>query len=356
MRVLHVDAGREWRGGQNQVRLLTRELCRDPDLDVRLLTNRSGTLAARAAAAGVRVLPARWTIGLDPRAWLALYRQISSWRPDIVHVHDAHGLTLAHAALRLLRRGPLRPLLIAHRRVDFHVRATSGWLKVQRIVAVSEAVERVLIADGVSPRAITVIHDGIDRDEIQAHAAASSGIRDRLGLPAHTPLALNAAALVAHKDQRTLIRAAAEARAQRPDLHWAIAGEGVERPALAAEIDRLGLGDRVHLLGYITEIDALIREADVFVMSSREEGLGSVILHALALGKPVVSTAAGGIPELVAPDALVPVADAAALARRVVDMVAHPVGTSLPERFTAKSMAGATLELYKMLVEVGGGG
>lgn len=350
MRVLHVDAGREWRGGQNQVRLLTRALSRLPDVAVRLLTNRDGTLARRAAREGVVVLPTRWTIGLDPRAWLTLCRHISSWRPDVVHVHDSHALTLGRAALKLRRYGPLPPALIAHRRVDFHVRATSGWLRVERIVAVSEAVKQVLIADGVSPRSITVIHDGIDPDEIRANALSHVDIRSRLTLPPHTPLALNAAALVAHKDQLTLIRAAAAARALRPDLHWAIAGEGEQRHALAAEIARLGLGDRVHLLGYITEIDALIQEADVFVMSSREEGLGSVILNALALGKPVVSTAAGGIPEILAADALVPVADAAALARRVTETLAHPVATSLPDRFTAKSMAQETLALYRSLV------
>ena len=354
MRVLHVDAGREWRGGQNQVRLLTRELQREPGVDVRLLTSRDGHLARRAAAAGVAVLPVPWTIGLDPRAWLTLCRRISRWRPDIVHVHDSHALSLARVAVRILRPAP-PPALIAHRRVDFHVRARSGWHNVRSIVAVSEAVQRVLVADGVSPRAITVIKDGIDAAEIRALASTPCDIRTRLALLPHTPLALNAAALVDHKDQLTLVRAAAAARPARPDLHWAIAGEGERRPALAAEIARLGLGDRVHLLGYITDIDALIREADVFVMSSREEGLGSVILHALALGKPVVSTAAGGIPEIVAADSLVPVADPAALARRVVDMLAHPVATSLPDRFTAKSMAQATLELYRRLVQDGGG-
>src|SRR5512146_2035333 len=133
MRVLHVDAGREWRGGQNQVRLLTRALSRLPDVAVRLLTNRDGTLARRAAREGVVVLPTRWAIGLDPRAWLTLCRHIASWRPDVVHVHDSHALTLVRAALKLLRRAP--PALIAHRRVDFHVRATSGWLRVAQIVA-----------------------------------------------------------------------------------------------------------------------------------------------------------------------------------------------------------------------------
>src|SRR2546422_10868517 len=94
-------------------------------------------------------------------------------------------------------------------------------------------------------------------------------------------------------------RAARAARALRPDLHWVTAGAGPDRRALTAEIARLGVADRVHLVGYIAEADSLIGEADVFVMSSKDEGLGSVVLHALALGKPVVATRGGGLPEIV---------------------------------------------------------
>ena len=88
----------------------------------------------------------------------------------------------------------------------------------------------------------------------------------------------------------------------------------------------------------------------MFVMSSKEEGFGSVILHALALGKPVVSTAAGGIPEVLPAECLVPVRDADALVRRVMHALDHPSPIPLPPQFTAKSMAEATLALYQSLV------
>src|SRR5213080_2643491 len=84
--------------------------------------------------------------------------------------------------------------------------------------------------------------------------------RRRLGIPAAAPLVVNAAALTGEKDHRTLIRAAHYARAQRPELHWVIAGEGRLRASLTAEIARLGLRDRVHLLGYVDRIDALIAD------------------------------------------------------------------------------------------------
>lgn len=345
MRVLHVDAGREWRGGQNQVRLLTRELSHRPALEVRLITRGGSPLAERAAAAGVAVQGVPWSMGLDPRAWWALRAAIRRFRPDILHAHDSHALTVARAA------AGAGPVLIAHRRVDFHIRRNSAWCRAPAVIAVSAAVARVLTADGVPPGRITVIPDGIDPAEVRAAAARPLDIRARLGLAPGTPLAVNVAALVDHKDQRTLVRAAAHARAARPDLHWAIAGDGALRPALERDIAELHLGDRVHLLGYVVEADALIRQADVFVMSSKEEGLGSVILHAVVLEKPVVATAAGGISEVLPADRLVPVGDAAALGEKVVSVLTRPSPPlSLAPRFTVKAMADATLALYQSLV------
>ena len=343
MRVLQIDSGREWRGGQNQVRLLCRELVREPGVEQVLVTKRGSELARRAAGDGTTVMEASWGPSLDPRAWFCIKRTIASFEPDIVHAHDSH-------ALWLVRGEENDERLVATRRVDFHVRRFSSWRHVDRIIAISNAVKQVLVADGIPGTGISVVPDGIDPDEVRRTADQPLHARARLGLPPGTPLAVNVAALVDHKDQRTLIRAAQHARAARPDLHWAIAGEGELRRSLSAEIARLGLADRVHLLGYVDAADALIRESDVLVMSSKEEGLGSVILNALALEKPVVATAAGGIPEILPAGALVPVGDAEALARKVVGALDHPSPVPLPLRFTARAMALGVLALYRSLL------
>jgi len=343
VRVLHVDSGREWRGGQNQVRLLCRELAREPDVEQLLVTKRGSELALRAARDGTRVAAVPWAIGLDPRAWWRLKRTTASFKPQIIHPHDSHALTLAFVA-----RGA--GALVATRRVDFHIGRVSGWRAADRIIAISEAVKAVLVADGVPGTEISVVPSGIDPAEVRGAAATPLDIRRRLGLRPGTPLAVNVAALVDHKDQRTLVQAARHARAQRPDLHWAVAGEGELRGSLEAEIARLELRDRVHLLGYVDAADALIREADVFVMSSKEEGLGSVILNALALEKPVVATAGGGIPEILPAEALVPVGDAEGLARKVVAALDHPSPFPLPPQFTASAMAQGVLAAYRSLL------
>jgi len=335
-------------------------------VEQRLVTKRGSELARRATADGVLVHQVPWSIGLDPRAAWSLRGVLGGFRPDVVHAHDSHALSIACFALTsIARRGgrgrfrlrfepwtrddPNPPAVIAHRRVDFHVRRRSSWFRADLVIAVSEGVKAILAADGMDRRDITVIHDGIDPDEVRAAAAAPLDIRGRLGLPRGTPLAVNVAALVDHKDQRTLIQAAHAARAAAPDLHWAIAGEGPLRRSLAAEITRLGLDDRVHLLGYMDAADALIHEGDVLVMSSKEEGMGSVVLHALAIGKPVVATAAGGLPEVVPAPWLVPVGDAAALARKVVQALDDPSPVPFPPQCTAHAMAQAVLACYHRL-------
>jgi glycosyltransferase involved in cell wall biosynthesis len=347
VRVLHIDSGREYRGGQNQVRLLTRELAHAEGVQQRLVTKHASELARRVAPHGVTVREVPWGPSLDPRALWRLYLEAADFAPDLLHAHDSHALQLAYWMRRLSGRGAGGPPLVATRRVDFHVRPRSVWHRADRVIAISEAVRDVLVTDGIAPGDITVVASGIDPHEVRHAARTPLNLRARLGLSPDTPLAANVAALVDHKDQHTLLRAAQSARAARGDLHWAIAGEGELRGTLEDALVRLDLADRVHLLGHLPEADALIAEANVLVMSSKEEGLGSVVLHALALGTPVVATRAGGLPEMVPEPWLVPVGDAEALARKVVQAVDHPSPFPLPRRFTAAAMAAGVLAVYR---------
>jgi glycosyltransferase involved in cell wall biosynthesis len=93
-----------------------------------------------------------------------------------------------------------------------------------------------------------------------------------------------------------------------------------------------------------------MREADVVVMSSREEGLGTVVLGALALGKPVVATSGGGLAEIVPGEWLVGVGDARALGEKVVEALKLPSLVPLPPQYTAASMARGVLAVYRSLI------
>ncbi len=351
--VVHVASGREWRGGQRQVWLLARELAR---LGVRqvVVTGAASALAARLGSDGIPVLPVRWRAGLDPRVPGAIRTELRRGAA-LLHAHDAHALTLAGVAglFALPRRVPL----VVTRRVDFPLRRMGFWRGAQRVIAISDAVAAVLRADGIDPARIAVVHSGVDL--AQAEGATPLGLRSRLGIPDGALLAAHVGALVPHKDQATLLRAAALARPRCPALHWVLAGEGVLLGELEALRDALELGDRVHLVGRLADPLGLLAEADLFVMSSRHEGLGTTVLDAMARGIPIASTAAGGLPEMLADGAglLVPPGDPPALAEAVARIVNQPAlrgelsarARTAVRRFTARRMAEEVLTVYRSL-------
>ena len=329
------------------MRLLTAALGAERAVEQRLVTRSGSELARRATRDGVAVREVPWAISLDPRAWWHLAMEVREFRPDLIHAHNSHALLLALWALT--GRPDPRPRIVLTRRVVFPVRPGSALFRADRIIAISEAVRTSLFAAGVAAARIALVPSGIDPDDVRRAAAFPLGIRERIGLASDTPVAANLAALETAKDQATLIRAAAYARMLRPELHWVIAGGGELRRALAAEVRRLGLADRVHLIGWTNHPEALMREADVVVMSSREEGLGTVVLDALALGKPVVATRGGGLSEIVPGEWLVAVGDAPSLAEKVVRALDHPSPFPLPSQYTASAMARGVLTVYRSL-------
>jgi glycosyltransferase involved in cell wall biosynthesis len=308
--VVHVASGREWRGGQRQVWLLAREL-QNCGVDQVVVTSSGSELARRLAAGGVRVRPTRWRAGLDPRVIWPILQELRR-RPALLHAHDAHALTLA-GICSTLTGAPL----VATRRVDFHLRHRGYWSRADRLIAISRAVADVLVSDGILPERIVVVHSGISLDATRRTTRLR--IRERLNLPSDTRIAANVAALVPHKNHASLVNAAGVLVSRYPDLHWVIAGEGQLRKQLESQIKSLRLSGRVHLIGHIDAPERLIADADVFVMSSREEGLGTTVLEAMALGIPIASTTAGGLPELLSRGAglLVHPGDPAALADAV---------------------------------------
>jgi glycosyltransferase involved in cell wall biosynthesis len=252
----------------------------------------------------------------------------------------------------------LRRPLVVTRRVVFHLRRPGLWRRADRIVAVSRAVADVLAGDGIDPGRVTVVHSGISMDELKAVAPLQ--VRRALGLPDTATIAVSVASLVGEKDHATMLRAAQQLAARVPELHWVIAGAGPllsELERLCAELSLVG---RVHFIGHLEEPARLIAEADVFVMSSREEGLGTTVLEAMALGIPVASTAAGGLPEMLANGAglLVNPGDANGLAEAVERLVKDPAcraavvarASGVVPRFSAERMADEMASVYRSCV------
>jgi glycosyltransferase involved in cell wall biosynthesis len=233
-------------------------------------------------------------------------------------------------------------------------------LGVGRYIAVSQDLAQKLIARmAIRPERIAVIHNGIDVPT--APPVLDAVLHAELSGPDAMPVVLSAARLIADKGIDVLL----EAAAQVPQARFVIAGEGPERDALLAQIRRLGLGDRVSLLGWRRDVRALLAASNLFVLPSRNEGFPISLLEALACGTPIIASRIGGIPEMITHEQtglLVPVDDPAALADAISAMLAS---ATMRERFAragraaalehhrAEPMAAAVSAEYERLLEPG---
>lgn len=353
MNVLHVDSAGGWRGGQNQV-LLTAMGMAARGHRVALACRSGGALEARARAQGLEVhgLPLRGDVSVRAAARLA--RLLRRTRPDVLHLHDPHAL----AAGLLAARASTGTHTVASRRVDFPLRGPlSRWKyrSCRGVIAVSRRVADVLGADGMAAERIRVVYEGVpDRPALPGGREALAA----LGVPEGCPVVGNVAALTDHKDHATLIEAAARVRLRVPEARFVCVGDGALRPRLEALCRERGLGDRWIFAGFRSDLDRLFPAFTVFCLSSHMEGLGTSLLDAMAFARPVVATAAGGIPEAVEDGVtgrVVPVRDPAALADALAETLADPqraraMGTAgrrrFEERFTADRMVDGTLAAY----------
>jgi len=337
-----------WRGGQNQVLLAATGMARRGHA-VTVACRRGGELEQRLRSAAVDV--AALPLGGDwsPRAAWGLRRLAARLRPHVVHAHDPHAIAAA-----LLVDAPR----VASRRVDFPVRGpASRWkyARCARIVAVSRAVAGVLGTGGVDPARVRLVYEGVpDRPPQPGGREALAS----MGVPADALVVGNVAALTDHKDHRTLLAAAAQVAAREPRAWFVIVGDGELRGALEADARARGLVGRVVFTGFRGDLDRLLPAFDIFCLSSKMEGLGTSLLDAMCFARPVVATAAGGIPEAVEDGVtgrVAPPGDAAALADALALTLADPAlrarygaaGRARYEAmFSADRMVDGTLAVY----------
>jgi L-malate glycosyltransferase len=359
---LHIDTARSWRGGQNQV-LLTVLGFRAKGHRAVLVAHGEGELYRRAQEGPD-------LIGLAPRseidlstAW-KLSKIIRQFAPQIVHAHDPHAVSMAALALSFSAPTP-RPPLLASRRVDFHLQkhSFSRWKyrQVDWFIAASEAIREVLVHDGIPGRQIAVVHDGIDVAKIGRLPAVD--IRAEFWLPHGAPVLVNVGALVAHKGQRYLIDAMPMVLRAVPDAHIVIFGEGELRTSLERHVKELHLEKHVLLPGFRADVLQLMKGADLFVMSSVTEGLGSTVLDAMAMKLPVVGTSAGGIPEAVVhgeTGLLVAPGHAQELAHAIVQLLKDPARRArmgaagqarVSEQFGVARMLQGTIAVYERALQ-----
>ena len=233
---------------------------------------------------GSRSSTANPSAELDPRAAWRLRREILTRRIDVVHAHTAHAVAVG--ALATL--GTRMPLVVS-RRVDFPLRENAGtrWKygRAASIVAVSKAVANVLVDGGIARDRIAVVPDGVDLHRVVEPATAATLAAFGVAPNVRSSCKWRSSSVI-----RILSTSSARWRTQTAasaNLQALLVGDGPLRDDVERRDPRgSACVDVVHLPGYRTDADALLAAADVACLSSREEGMGSVLLDALAFGRP----------------------------------------------------------------------
>jgi glycosyltransferase involved in cell wall biosynthesis len=305
LRVLHLDTGKEWRGGQQQLLYLASALTR-ADHDSLVVTPKGSPLAQRARNEGLPVREITCHGAGDPIAIHAVHQILNETGTQILHAHTANAHSLGFLVLRLPGTPKSRrPAFVIHRRVDFQPAADP--LTRMRYTAepclylcVSDAVRQVLERYGIPPARLRVVHSGIDPARIDAYADGSrEHLRAELGVPVEAGVIGVIGALVPHKGHRHLIAALPRILAARPDACVVLFGEGPLEVELRRDCWERGVQTHVLFAGFRPDVARFLPAIDVYVHPSVEEGLGTTILDAMAARLPVVATRAGGIPEVV---------------------------------------------------------
>lgn len=308
----------------------------------------------------------------DMLACLYLIRRLQRIKPDIVHTHTSKAGILGRIAAAVTRV----PIIIhaphGHVFYGYFGRFVSGcfiWLEkrmarfTDRIITLTELGKQDHIAYGVgSPEQFLPIPCGVDLSRFTDGADAGAARRRELNIAPGTPMLLWVGRLVPIKGCDVFLKACAHVAAQRPDVRFFIVGDGYLAESLKRLASELGLDDCLQFMGQRSDISVWMWAADLFVLSSINEGLGRVLVEAMSTHKPVVATAVGGVGEIIQDGVnglLVPPSDPEKLAEAMLYMLAHPdearrmgdEGSKRAGYFDTQHMVDRTVALYNELLQ-----
>ena len=304
--------------------------------------------------------------------WIRRFRSIvRADRIDLVHVHSPY----AAIGARLAVDRDAAPFVYTEHNVWNRYRRSTYWGNAvtyprnDHVFAVSHSVRNsihypVPLRARVMPT-VETLYQGLDRAEVSRWArldgAGLERTREALGIPPDAPVVGTIANFKPHKGHAELVRAIVEVRRSVPDVRLVLVGVGPLESEVRSLAEQLGVIDAVIFAGFRDDVPRLLQAFDVFTLASRYEGLSIALIEAMALGRPVVVTRAGGLPEAVTDGQsglLVPPGDVDALAAGLVRVLSdHALAKRLgwgarrrAEDFDIQRTVRRTEEVYEELL------
>ena len=294
----------------------------------------------------------------------ALATHLAQVRPDVVHNHMYRAeIVGTKAAIAVERAGGRRPYVVSTvhssrvRSADDRALLRELTPEMDRLIAVSAAIERKIHDEGRDTVPVSLIHNGVDLDRYD-HQEPCCTLREDYGMEPGAQIVGVVARLEPEKGHATLLEAWPAVVRACPDACLLIVGEGSLRAPLEAQARELKVAHRVVFAGRRDDIPAVTAALDVAVLPSYREAQGLTVLEAMALGRPVVASNVGGIPEMVEDGVtglLAPPHDAGALADAIIRLLRdHPYADTLAraghdlvhDQFCVERMVHAIEDVY----------
>jgi glycosyltransferase involved in cell wall biosynthesis len=228
-------------------------------------------------------------------------RQLRRFGADLLHCH----LPIAGIVGRLAGRLAHVPVIYTeHNRLERYHPLTrhvslATWTWQERVLAVSGDVAASIRNHTHSRIPVEIVPNGVDVDHFEPRDAGADALRQRLGIPPDAPVVGTVAVFRVQKQLHDWLEAACLLRKRQPNVHFLLVGDGPLREELRARVAALGLTDRLHWSGLQQDVRPYLATMDIYLMSSVVEGLPVALLEAMSMRCVVVSTAVGGIPEVI---------------------------------------------------------
>jgi glycosyltransferase involved in cell wall biosynthesis len=328
-----------------------------------LLACRPKSDLSRAAAPYADVCPVTMRGDLDVPLIFRMHRLIQRTRPHLVHLHSRIGADVMGA---LGARWAGVPIVHSRRQDNPEARwmVAAKYRLHDRVIAISEGIVKVLLAEGLPAGKLRCVPDGVDPRPFQ-QACDKAWFRSEFGLPPDGPVIGVVAQLIRRKGHASLLQALPSLLPEFPGLRVIFFGKGPLEAELKASIASLGLTGQVQLPGFRDDLPRILGCLDLIVHPAFREGLGVSLLQASSAGVPIVAGNAGGIPEAVQDEVtglLFPPGDVATLTAAIKRLLedpdlAHRLGRAGRERvereFSVDRMVTGNLAVYQELLTTG---
>lgn len=301
--------------------------------------NVSALLSHRVSLIGLRHLVRDLRPASDLLAFFALIRILRREKPHIVHTHTSKAGILGRWAARLCHVHVI--VHTPHGHIFwgyFSPRNTKLFILLERWTArITDAIVTLTLQEkqdhlqvGIAPeRRFKVIHSGVDLRLFRPErfAGKEEAVRRSLGIPPGLTVVGTAGRLTPIKGQETLLRAVAGLLRRGEKIRLLLLGEGEQHRDLETLADGLGIAEGVHFLGWRPDVARVMACLDIFCFPSLNEGMGKVLVEAMAMHKPIIASDVGGIRDLVRSGEngiLVPPGDVAAWTGAIASLCQDP--------------------------------